>query len=392
MASRPLTVLALASELKGVPFLEECHRQGCRVVVVMDDKLVNEPWPWTSIDEHFTMRSVRAQPDITYAVSYLARDRHIDRIVGLDDYDVETAAALREHLRIKGLGDSAARLFRDKLAMRVRASDAGLPVPDFAGIFNDDVLRDFLQEVPPPWVFKPRTLAGSEGIHKLYDPVSVWRLLDTLGDRRSSYLLESFVPGDVYHVDTLSWQGETVFSLVSKYGAPPLTVLQGRGIFTTRVLPRAHPDTQVLTRLTNDLLKSFDRDYGPSHSEFIRAADGSFYFLETAARVGGGNIERLVEAATGIVPWREAARLELAHARDEAYSLPPLRDDYAGLIACPSQLPFADTAHYTEPEIVFRPRSAEFASLVVGSESFEKVEALLEDYTARFAKDFLPHG
>ena len=392
MASRPLTVLALASELKGVPFLEECHHQGCRVVVVMDHKLEHEPWPWASIDEHFTMRSVRAQPDITYAVSYLARDRHIDRIVGLDDYDVETAAALREHLRIKGLGDSAARLFRDKLAMRVRASDAGLPVPDFAGIFNDGALQDFMQKVPPPWVFKPRTLAGSEGIHKLYDPVSVWRLLDTLGDRRSHYLLESFVPGDVYHVDTLSWQGETVFSLVSKYGAPPLTVLQGRGIFTTRVLPRTHPDTQVLTHLTNDLLKSFNRDYGPSHSEFIRAEDGQFYFLETAARVGGGNIERLVEAATGIVPWREAARLELAHARDEAYSLPPLREDHAGLIACPSRLPFADTAHYTEPEIVFRPRSAEFASLIVGSESFEKVEALLEDYTARFAKDFLPHG
>ena len=392
MSSRPLTVLTLASELKGVPFLEECKRQGCRVVVVMDDKLEAEPWPWPSIDEHFTLKSVRKQPDITYAVSYLARDRRIDRIVGLDDYDVETAAALREHLRLGGLSESAARLFRDKLAMRVRARDAGLPVPDFSGIFNYDALRDFMNNVPPPWVFKPRTLAGSEGIHKLHESESLWRLLDTLGDRKSYYLLERFVPGDVYHVDTLSWQGEIVFSLVSKYGAPPLAVLQGRGIFTTRVLPRAHPDTLHLTDLTKYLLASFGRDYGPSHSEFIRAHDGRFYFLESAARVGGGNIERLVEAATGIVPWQEAARLELAQARGEPYTLPEVREGYAGLIACPSRTPFADTAHYTEPEITFRPRSAEFASLVVGSESFERVESLLADYSARFASDFLPGG
>lgn len=389
MSDKPLTVLALASELKGVPFLEECKRQGCHVVVVMDDKVAGEPWPWASIDEHFTMRSVRKQPNITYAVSYLARDRHIDRIVGLDDYDVETAAALREHLRLGGPGDSAARLFRDKLAMRVRARDEQLPVPDFTGIFNYDNLRDFMARVPPPWVFKPRLLAGSEGIHKLFEQESLWRLLDTLGDQKSYYLLESFVPGDVYHVDALSWQGETVFSLVSKYGAPPLTVLQGRGIFTTRVLPRSSPETQALTELNERLLKSFGRDYGPSHSEFIRAEDGSFYFLETAARVGGGNIERLIEAATGLVPWKEAARLELAQARSEPYTLPPLRNGYAGLIACPSRVPFADTSHYTEPEIAFRPRSAEFASLIVGSESFERVEALLADYTVRFASDFL---
>ncbi len=50
----------------------------------------------------------------------MARNENIDRLVALDDFDVETAATLREHLRVPGMGDTTARYFRDKLAMRPR--------------------------------------------------------------------------------------------------------------------------------------------------------------------------------------------------------------------------------------------------------------------------------
>src|SRR5690348_17651152 len=93
------------------------------------------------------------------AVSYLARTRQIDRIVPLDDYDVETAAALREHLRVPGMGDTTARYFRDKLAMRVQAREKGILVPDFVPVLNYDQIRAFLAETPPPWVLKPRSEA-----------------------------------------------------------------------------------------------------------------------------------------------------------------------------------------------------------------------------------------
>ena len=39
----------------------------------------------------------------------------------------------------------------------------------------------------------------------------LWRALDELGDKQSYYLLEEFLPGDVYHVDTLSVDGKSVF-------------------------------------------------------------------------------------------------------------------------------------------------------------------------------------
>lgn len=386
----PLTILALASEFKGVPFLQECKRQGCRVIVLVTDAYKNEAWPHEYIDEFFNMPDVRTQPDVTYAVSYLARDRKIDRIVALDDYDVETAAALREHMRLPGMGDTAARLFRDKLAMRTHARQKGILVPEFTGIFNYDQLRDFMHRVPAPWMLKPRTLAGSDGIRKLHHSEELWPILDQLGDKKSTFLLEQFIPGDIYHVDALTWKGEVIFSLVSKYGLPPMSAFHGHQIFTTRVLPRDDQDAVALRPLNQQLVKAMGREYGPTHTEFIKAADGRFYFLETAARVAGGNIDRVIEAATGLVIWRETAKMELADCWGEEYHLPTdLKEEFGALIACPSKVPYANTEAYNDPEIFFRPQMAKFAGLIVGSPSYNRVTELLADYSARFTADFM---
>ena len=84
--------------------------------------------------------------------------------MALDDFDVETAAALREHLRVPGMGDTTARYFRDKLAMRLKALEAGIPVPDFVPAINHDDLRTFMANVPGPWLLKPRLSASALGI------------------------------------------------------------------------------------------------------------------------------------------------------------------------------------------------------------------------------------
>ena len=151
------------------------------------------------------------EPDMINAVSYLARTRRIDRIIPLDDFDVETVADLREHLRMPGMGGSTARFFRDKLAMRVQAQDEGIPVPEFVHVLNYDDLRTYMASVPAPWVLKPRSEASSMGIRKVNHESELWPLLDELGDRQSFYVLERFVPGDVFHVDSVVWNKRVVF-------------------------------------------------------------------------------------------------------------------------------------------------------------------------------------
>src|SRR5262249_2613916 len=158
------------------------------------------------------------------AVSYLARTRPIRRVVALDDFDVEVAAHLREHLRLPGLGESTARLFRDKLAMRTRARELGVRIPEFVGVVHHDEVRRFLAAEPGPWPVKPRGEGSSIGIQKLHHPDEAWRAIEKLGDDQSFHLIERLVPGELYHVDSLAADGRVVFAEVNKYFKPLLDV------------------------------------------------------------------------------------------------------------------------------------------------------------------------
>jgi hypothetical protein len=388
--TQPVTILCLASEHKGDAFVRECKRQGARLLLLTEQKLAQERWPMESIDERFLLTDLSQRQEVLHAVAYLARTQRIDRIVALDDYDVGTAAALREHLRLPGMGETTARYFRDKLAMRMQAQAAGIAVPEFSPILNHDDLRRYLDRVPPPWVLKPRFEAGAVGIQKISDAETVWRTLDTLADRQSYCLLERFVPGDVFHVDTLSWERELLFAVASSYGRPPLAVSHEGGVFTTRTLPHQSEEALTLCRLTGKLLDALGVVRGVAHTEFIRAqADGRFYFLETAARVGGANIADLVENASGVNPWAEWARIEVAQARGESYRLPEFRQDSAGLLVCLARQQYPDLSAYDDPEVVWRLDKEYHAGLIVAAPEPERVQTLLHDYARRFATDFL---
>jgi hypothetical protein len=100
----------------------------------------------------------------------------------------------------------------------------------------------------------------------------------------------------------------------------------------------------------------------------------------------------MIEAATGVALWTEAARIELASIRGEAYQLPPNRSDYAGLIICLAREQWPDLSAYNDPEVVWRVPKENHAGLIVASSNAGRVEQLLNDYAERFAHDFLAHA
>src|SRR5437764_1458580 len=127
---------------------------GCRVLLLTVEKLRNADWPFECIDEVFTMPEELPLQSLIYAVSYTARSQPIDRIVALDEFDMENVSALREHLRIPGMGLTTVRYFRDKLAMRARAKETGMLVPEFVHVLNYDNLLEFMARVSGPWLHK----------------------------------------------------------------------------------------------------------------------------------------------------------------------------------------------------------------------------------------------
>jgi biotin carboxylase len=387
--SRPLTFLCITTYEKGQEFMRECKRQGCRVLLVTAEKLRTADWPRESLDDTFYLPAELPLADTVQAVTHLARSQKIDRIVALDEYDMETAATLREHLRVPGMGLTTMRYFRDKLAMRMKALDRDVRVPDFVPVLNHDDIRYYLEHVPGPWVLKPRQEASAIGIKKIHAAAELWPVLEQLGDRQSSFLLERFVPGEVYHVDSVVSENEVLFASVSKYGKPPMNVAQGGGVFTTCVIPRGSDADTGLREINRDLIAALGLVRGVAHTEFIQAyADGHFYFLECAARVGGAYINEMVEAATGINLWREWARIEVAGGNG-SYRLPPVREEYAGVILSLARQENPDTSGYDDPEVFVRIKKHHHAGLILRSTDPQRVQSLLEDYSQRFVAEFL---
>ncbi|MGL2964636.1 ATP-grasp domain-containing protein [Flavobacterium sp. RSB2_4_14] len=385
--------ICISNYFKGNDFLINLKKQGNRVYLVTSEKLRDKPWAFDYIDEIYFMTGQDVDwnlQDLLAGVAGLMRNRKIDAIVALDDFDVEKAAYLRENLRMPGMGQTTGRYFRDKLAMRMKAKDAGIAIPAFSPLFNDDEINEFADTVSPPWVLKPRSEASASGIMKVHSKDELWQKIHELGDEnRIKYLVEQFKPGAVFHCDGLNWLGKTLFSITSQYLATPMEISQGGGIFRSANIPYNSADDKAIKKMNEQVMKAFGMQHGANHTEFIKCDDdGKIYFLETASRVGGAHLAEMVEAASGVNLWGEWAKIEDCLVKEKEYKLPTIKKEFAGIVLTLSKFEHPDLSSFSDPEVCFKVPLEYHAGLIVKSDNHARVRELLDNYAERLIKDF----
>ncbi|MDO8365938.1 MAG: ATPase [Saprospiraceae bacterium] len=391
--SKP-SFLCIASYFKGNEFLRGLKSTGATVYLVTSKKHDDKPWALDALDDIFYVQEDAENnwnmEDTAAGLAWLMRKKKIDRIVALDDFDVEKGAYLREHFRIPGMGQTTARHFRDKLAMRIEARDAGIRIPAFSDLFHDDDITQFTKTVPTPWIVKPRGQASATGMKKVNSAEELWAHLQTLGGDRHNYLVEQFKPGDVYHVDALSEGGKVIFARASQYLATPFDVAHGGGIFRSAIVTFDSADEKKLLKLTAEVMTAFGMQYSASHTEFIKNRETSeFYFLETSCRVGGAHLAEMVEHSAGINLWYEWARIEESIASGGKYKMPKLRNDYTGILVSLTRQQWPDISQFKDPEIAWRMTGNEYhLGLIVQSTKRTRVLELLDDYALRVQRDY----
>ena len=393
--TRPLNIVCLATYFKGTDFIRECKAHSCHVVLITKEKMLAEDWPRDSLDDLIAVPNDAGPALFIDLLAFLARDRPIDRVIALEEFDVVTAALMREHLCLPGLSSSRAKIFRDKLSMAVHSQRAGINVPEFVQLLTREAVNDYMQRVPGPWVIKPRSDVSAIGIKKVSEPKEVWSTIEEMNEREnlreraSYYVLARFIPGEVFHVDSLVNNGRVVFAGVNQYGRPPMQVAHHGGAYISRTVARGSADEKTLVQINKKLIKALGLERGATHAEFIKSDDdGQFYFLEIAARVGGAYIADVLEAASGVNLWREWARLEIADGKAPE-RIRPLRKEYAGIVLSLAKQEQPDTSAYVDEEIIYRVKKRHHAGLVVRSAKLERVLGLLDNYAQRFADDFV---
>ena len=134
----PLTMLCIATYHKGGDFLDECHRQGCRVLLLTEEKLRDADWPRHAIDGFYYVRrdmpgrtSGRAPP-ISPAPSLSIASSPSTTSTSRPPPCCASTCTCPGHGRDDGAGVS--RQARDAL----RARGAGIRCPEFVHAVNDD--------------------------------------------------------------------------------------------------------------------------------------------------------------------------------------------------------------------------------------------------------------
>lgn len=389
-------IICIASEFKGNEFLEEAQAAGWHVTLLTREDLRDSAWAWTSLnDVQFVPKDAREEEYLREIVNLAGRKR-VDHVVGLDEFDVLPAARAREYLQIfKGMSRSHALRFRDKLTMRSIASSNKVRCPEFIGAFNADDINEYLDRVPAPWIVKPRTEVSAFGIRKCSTNDQVWAVLNELDKRHtwrdhpSKFLIERFIEGPVYHVDSVICDGKIVAEGVNEYGTTPFNVAHGGGVFTSATIGYGSKERKELVKLNKRLLEALNHTNGVAHAEFLKSEeDGEFYLVEIAARVGGAYIANVHEHACGFNLWREWGKLETA-TEEAPYKPPKLHKDFAGIALALAKDERPDTSAYDDEEIVYRVDKPRHVGLIFRTKTRKALEELLVTYTGRITDDFL---
>ncbi len=375
--------------------MRECKSLGHRVFLLTREAKLNDAWARESLDGIIPVANDGEIKSYLQAATKLALMNKPTHIVALEEGDVITAGRLREHFGLDGMLGSQSRLFRDKHSMRCQGRLHDIRQAEFVHTLNYQEVGEFMERINPPWVLKPRADASAIGIKKLNESEQVWRAIDTLNqnqalnERADAYLLEQFIEGDVYHVDSLVVGGKVAIVGANRYGDAPLDIAVYGGVSTSYTIEYESAERKKLLKANNKVLNSFGFEKGVTHAEFIKSyKDGEFYFLEIGARVGGAYTAEAFEAASGLNIWREWAKIEMANA-NEPYIPKPKRFEYGGIVVSLARQEHPDTSFYTDSEIFYQAKKEHHVALVLRSANIRRVQELLKEYTRRFKNDFM---
>ncbi|MBI5547378.1 MAG: ATP-grasp domain-containing protein [Deltaproteobacteria bacterium] len=225
--------------------------------------------------------------------------------------DGPLAARLSRELGLGLYGPETAERVRDKHLMRQTLRDAGLPMPVSVVVENRD-LRGAVAKVGLPAVLKPIRGEGSINVLKLEDDAGVveaQRLMQAsrsdAGWRYGGYLIEQYVDGTEFSVESIVANGQVLHAAVTdKYkGAEPYFEELSHSLPSQIA---SHEEAEILDVVTRAIV-ALGLDNCAVHTELKRGSLGTV-IIETAGRLAGGRIPRLVELARGLDLADAAAR------------------------------------------------------------------------------------
>lgn len=253
----------------------------------------------------------------------LAKELHqrvtLNGVITFWEEDVPTCAHIAHHLGLPGNTPQAALNARSKYHMREAFQNAGVPVPNFRLIMNEESLLRACQELKLPAVLKPEWGADSEWVTRIENADHA---LQTYRESRNRarvqdslypypptrFVLEEFLSGPEVSVEGVVKDGQvTLYAIIDKAKMDDGSFIE-RGETTPSRFP------QTIQKTIHDMVVDGIRAQGLTHSGIhaeVKLTPHGPRIVEIGARMGGDCIQPLVKRVYSINLAEENIRVAL---------------------------------------------------------------------------------
>ncbi|MET9350921.1 ATP-grasp domain-containing protein [Streptomyces termitum] len=242
---------------------------------------------------------------VVAAVRALHREHPVHAVLTMSEWHVLVTAEAAHRLGLAGSGPEAVAAARDKSRTRRLCRAAGVPVPGFRRVERGEALDE--TALPLPCVVKPVDELLSIGVKLCHTAAEarahVHHLLEERDQtyrgraRTPAVLVEEYLDGPEYSVETLTYEGTTrILAVTRKLLSPPPAFVE-----TGHAVPAPLTDEvrAACEKVATDALAALGYTFGSAHVELRVTADGP-RLIEVNCRPGGDRITRLVTLATGV--------------------------------------------------------------------------------------------
>ena len=253
----------------------------------------------------------------------VARHHAVDGALTVSaDRAVPVVAAVAEELGLPGIGTDVAHLMTQKIAMRRRLAEVGVPQPRFAAARDLASARAAAETVGFPAVLKPADSGGQRGLFRLesIDDLDAHLHAALAESAGGEVVLERFHEGLELNGLVVARDGETEVLTLSDRLRPPGV---GFGVGWIHVYPTTifGDALEEAERVAAHATRALGLRDGIAFPQLL-VTDEGVLVVEVAARIPGGQMADLARHAIGVDLVEVALRQALGQEVPDALALP----------------------------------------------------------------------
>lgn len=226
---------------------------------------------------------------------YNVNDEKADTFIAITERHLLIAANLRAEFQCPGLSIGQTLLFRDKVLMKDHLAKNGILTPEYY-TYSYEAASNLLSKYHKI-VLKPRLGAGSKGVMIVEDKEELNYLDLDEKFELEEYEVEQFIPGKLYHIDSVVKDGKVVAATAGISIDSPSNFETSKPYYDVS-LSKGGLLTQLL-EFNSKVISCYPFFSGVTHHE-VFVNDHGIYFCEIGARAGGGGVIACFYRRTGI--------------------------------------------------------------------------------------------